>query len=143
MFNHSYGLYADVWAAWAELLINLSITLFMGIHYGIIGILLGKIVSVGIIVTLWKPYYLFSQGIKLPIKLYWYGTIKYHIIIVFSFSTTLLWSDMLPFSPEKSFIHFVLFAITNLIVFCVLLTIGFYFFTPGTKALFQRFKLRK
>lgn len=143
MFNHSYGLYADVWAAWAELFINLSITIVGGIYYGIIGILLGKIVSVGIIVTLWKPYYLFSQGIKLPINIYWYGTVKYHLIIAISFVTTLLWSHILPLTPEDSFIQFIYFAIANLAVFCTLLVVGFYIFTPGTKHLYQRIKLRK
>lgn len=143
MFNHSYGLYADVWAAWAELFINLSITIWGGIYYGIIGILMGKIVSVGIIVTLWKPYYLFSQGIKLPIKIYWLGTMKYHMIIAFSFFITILWSHLLPFTPAKDFLQFILFATANMIVFCTLITVGFYIFTPGTKHLYQRIKLHK
>jgi O-antigen/teichoic acid export membrane protein len=143
MFNHSYGLYADVWAAWAELFINLSITIVGGIYYGIIGILLGKIVSVGIIVTLWKPYYLFSQGIKLPINVYWSGTAKYHLIIAISFVITLLWSHILPLNPGDNFIQFIIFTIANLAVFCTLLVVGFYIFTPGTRHLYQRIKLRK
>lgn len=142
MFNHSYGLYADVWAAWAELFLNLSITIIGGICFGIIGILLGKIVSVGIIVTLWKPYYLFSQGIKLPITIYWSGTIKYHIIIAISFIVALFWSHILPLSPTKSILQFILFAIANMLVFCTILAIGFYIFTPGTKQLYQRIKFR-
>ena len=60
MYNHSHGLYADTWAAWVELILNLGITVGMGYYYGIIGILLGKIVSVLLIVVLWKPYYLES-----------------------------------------------------------------------------------
>ena len=143
MFNHSYGLYADVWAAWAELIINLSITIIGGIYYGIVGILLGKIISVGTIVTLWKPYYLFSQGIKRPIKVYWEGTVKYHIIIMFCFIGSLLWSQILPFTPEKNVLHFLLFATTNMLFFCTMLIVGFYLFTPGTKHLYQRIKLRK
>lgn len=140
MFNHSYGLYADVWAAWAELAINLSITIVGGIYYGIVGILLGKIISVGIIITLWKPYYLFSKGIKLPIKVYWSGTIKYHLTIAISFITTLFWSKFLPFVPEKNYMQFILFASTNMIIYCTLLALGFYAFTPGTKDLYQRMK---
>lgn len=141
MFNHSYGLYADVWAAWTELFINLSITVIGGIYYGIIGILLGKIVSVGLIVTLWKPYYLFSKGIKLPISIYWKGTLRYHFAIAICFTTTLLGSNILPFSPYENIIQFILFATANITVFCILLIGCFLLFTPGTKQLFQRIKL--
>lgn len=140
MFNHSYGLYADVWAAWAELFINLTITIVGGIYYGIVGILLGKIVSVGIIVTLWKPYYLFTKGIKLPVSIYWKGTIRYHIVIAVVFVVALLWSSLLPFNPNENFIQFILFATATMTIFCLLLAVSFYFLTPGSKHLYQRIK---
>ena len=143
MFNHSYGLYGDVWAAWTELAINLTITIIGGIYYGIIGILLGKIVSVGIIVTVWKPYYLFTKGIKQPVSIYWRGTLRYHIIIAISFGGTLIWSKLLPFSPHEDFSQFFLYAIANLLVFCTLLAGGFYFFTLGTRHLLQRINFFK
>ena len=143
MFNHSYGLYGDVWAAWTELFINLSITIIGGIHWGIVGILLGKIMSVGIIVTLWKPYYLFTKGIQLPVSIYWKGTLRYHVIIAVSFIVTLIWSHLIPLTPDQNFLQFILFAIANLLVFCLLLAGGFYLCTPGSKVLFQRIKLRK
>ena len=141
IFNHSYGLYADVWAAWTELFINLSITVIGGIYYGIIGILLGKIISVSLIVTLWKPYYLFSKGIKQPISIYWKGTLRYHFAIAICFTATLLWSNILPFNPYENFIQFIIFATVNMTVFCILLIGCFFLFTPGTKQLFQRIKL--
>ena len=46
MFNHAYGLYADVWSAWTELILNISITFTIGYYYGIIGIVVGKLFSV-------------------------------------------------------------------------------------------------
>ena len=63
MYNHSHGLYADVWAAWSELIINVVITIVAGYYLGIVGILLGKVASTLIIIVLWKPYYLFHSGL--------------------------------------------------------------------------------
>ena len=33
MFNHAHGLYADTWSAWAELILNVGITLIAGYFY--------------------------------------------------------------------------------------------------------------
>lgn len=75
MFNHAYGHYADVWSAWTELAINITITFSVGWAYGLYGILLGKIVSTLIIVVFWKPMYLFRSGFCLPYLAYWRGTL--------------------------------------------------------------------
>ena len=83
-FNYAHGLYADVWSAWAELIINVSITIFGGLKWGIIGILLGKITSLLAIVVLWKPYYLFNSGFKESVLIYWRGVLRNYAISVFS-----------------------------------------------------------
>lgn len=82
MYIHSFGLYADVWASWAEAITNIVITLIAATYLGIIGLLLGKILSVICIAFLWKPYYLFKNGIKQPFKKYWIGMAPYYIIFV-------------------------------------------------------------
>ena len=61
MYIGAYGLFSDVWAVWAELFLNIAITLCLAPFYGIIGILLGKIVSVFFIAIFWKPYFLFTM----------------------------------------------------------------------------------
>ena len=48
VFSSAYGLFADVWVAWIELAINIIITIFAGYHWGIEGILLGKVISTGL-----------------------------------------------------------------------------------------------
>ena len=58
----SAGLFADVWASWTELVVNIAVTLLLAPTYGIAGILLGKIISFGFISSFWKPYYLFNQA---------------------------------------------------------------------------------
>ena len=71
IFVAAYGIFSDVWAAWAELIINLCITLCLAPHYGIIGILLGKIISVTSISLIWRPYFLFTHGMHKPVSNYW------------------------------------------------------------------------
>jgi len=85
MYNHAYGLYADTWSAWAELIINISITIIAGYYYGIVGLLLGKIISTGIIVIFWKPYYLFTSGLKENYRVYWEGALRNFAVSALSF----------------------------------------------------------
>lgn len=65
MFNTAFGLYADTWAAWTEVILNVGITLSTAFYLGINGILLGKIISTSLIIALWKPYYLFPGDCEL------------------------------------------------------------------------------
>jgi hypothetical protein len=88
VFSSAHGLFADVWAAWTELAINVIITLIAGYYWGISGILLGKVISIGFIALLWKPYYLFSSGFHESYSLYWNGTSRNILVSIVSFAAT-------------------------------------------------------
>ena len=75
-FNHAYQLFGDVWAPIVEGIINLSLAFWLGSIWGLNGILLGVIFSLLATGLLWKPYYLFSNGLKVP-TIYFY----YHFVI--------------------------------------------------------------
>ena len=90
IFLGSAGLFADVWAAWAELILNLTITLLLAPSYGIVGILLGKTISFSLISIFWKPYYLFSQGFHKSVWEYWRGMTVYYILFSL-FAALSLW----------------------------------------------------
>lgn len=83
MYISACGLYSDVWAAWTELFLNLAITICLAPFYGIVGILLGKIVSVFFIAILWKPYFLFTKGLHQRLSVYWIGMLKYYLVFSF------------------------------------------------------------
>lgn len=86
IFIGAAGLFSDVWAAWTELIINISLTLLLAPTYGIAGILTGKILSVLFINMFWKPYYLFSQGFNKSVLVFWRGMTPYYTIFaVFTF----------------------------------------------------------
>jgi O-antigen/teichoic acid export membrane protein len=86
----AYGLFSDVWAAWAELALNIAVTLCLAPFYGIVGILLGKIVSIFFIAVFWKPYFLFTRGLKKNVGIYWRGMMPYYLLFAVFLVITLL-----------------------------------------------------
>lgn len=83
-FKNAYGLYADVWAAISEAIINLVVSLTLGSIYGISGIVAGTVFSLFFIGILWKPYYLFKHGFKENVLTYWKGLLPLIIIFICS-----------------------------------------------------------
>lgn len=90
MYISAHGLFSDVWAAWTELALNIAITLCLAPFFGIVGILLGKILSVFFIAMFWKPYFLFSQGLHQRVAVYWRGMMPYYLIFTVFTALTLL-----------------------------------------------------
>lgn len=115
MYNHAHGLYADTWSAWTELAINITVTVIAGYLWGIIGILLGKIISTGIIIVLWKPYYLFHSGLRLRYRFYWEGSIRNYLVSFVSFFITHL--------IINSYLAFKVLSFYTLTWYCILCTI--------------------
>ena len=142
-FNHAHGLYADVWSAWVELILNVSITIIVGIRLGIIGILLGKIISVGLIVILWKPYYLFTSGFKIQISTYWKGAIRYYLIFSISFIFGITINQMIYINPYNSFYSWILYSFISILAYLTINTTLFLCFAKGAKDSLKRIKFLK
>lgn len=145
MFNFAFGLYGDVWAAWVELFINVAITFTAGFYYGIAGILLGKIVSVFLIIVLWKPFYLYSSGFKIPYLHFWAGAVRYYIIFAIAFLGGTSISFYIPIDPYASYLNWILYAVCIVSTYIFIECSGLYLFAPGSKDLIKRinFKRRK
>lgn len=143
MFNHAYGLYADTWSAWAELIINLGVTITIGYYLGIIGILLGKTLSLAFIVLWWKPQYLFSQGLKLPLKVFWNGNIRYYIIFIISFVITIISSNYIKINPYLNWISLITYSFIIVIIYITINITFLYYFSIGTKDLISRIRFYK
>ena len=139
-FNYAHGLYADVWSAWTELIINVSITIVCGMMWGIIGILLGKIVSLLAIVVLWKPYYLFSSGFKMPIILYWKNALKNYAISGFSIGAAIYTLHVIPINPYVNLWNWLLYAFIGMLIFLALDLTATLLFAKGSKDLLYRIK---
>ena len=143
MFNHAHGLYADTWSAWAELVLNVGITIIAGYYYGIIGILLGKIVSVFLIVVFWKPYYLFTSGFKLPISVYWKGAIRYYVIFSISFIAVYQLNHIKIINPSTDWLYFIGYACILCACYLTINILLLFTFSKGLKDIILRMKINK
>lgn len=132
-FNYAHGLYSDVWSAWAELIINVSITIIAGLKWGIIGILLGKIISLLAIVVLWKPYYLFTSGFKESVFIYWKGVIRNYTISITAFALATYAVRYIPVNPYHSVWDWLLYAIMGMILFLIFDFSATLLFAKGAK----------
>lgn len=141
MFNHSHGLYADVWTAWTEGTINLTVTIISASIWGIPGILLGKIASTLPIVVFWKPYYLFSQGLELPVSIYWKATVRYYLVFFFTFIIFDFIIRITSILPSDNFMDFFLYALAITIPFTICYFILLLYTTNGMKDFICRFSI--
>lgn len=129
----SAGLFSDVWAAWTELFVNISVTLLLAPTYGISGILLGKIISFGFISSFWKPYYLFSQGFSKSVWEYWRGMMPYYLVFAV-FTIISLWLRYAVVNNQvDSFITLITFGVIIMTPLLALYFLLLFQFTTGMK----------
>ncbi len=88
-FKSAYALFWDIWAPITEVILNLSCSLIFGIIWGLKGIMLGTLISLIVIVILWKPYFLYKHGFKKNIFEYWKGFFNLFISLIFS--SSIIW----------------------------------------------------
>lgn len=142
-FNYAHGLYADVWSAWAELIINVSVTIICGLKWGIIGILIGKLASLIPIVGLWKPYYLFTEGLKEPVRTYWNGALRNYAISAFAFAAGYYSLQLIPFNPYKSIWEWFTYSVIGMVIFLLYDFTATFLFAKGAKDSLRRIKILK
>ena len=132
-FNYAHGLYADVWSAWAELIINVAVTIVCGLQWGIIGILLGKIASLVPIVVIWKPYYLFSAGFHRPVGIYWRGVLRNYAVSAFSIGGALAILRLVPLNPYHTIWEWIAYAATAMAIFLAIDLTATLLFAKGAR----------
>jgi hypothetical protein len=81
-FNHAFQLFGDIWSPVVESILNLSCSFILGSIIGLNGILLGILISLLATGLFWKPYYLFSRGLKAPTRYYYYQWISHIMILI-------------------------------------------------------------
>lgn len=142
LFINAYGLYDDIWAAYTEGLINITITLVVGYFYGLIGILLGKTISMILLVVLWKPYYLYHRGFNKKVALYWRNIMIHISILVVCLLINALIKKSLDWTITPTLIGIIKYASCIMLPIMMLYSFAVYFLCPGAKDLVQRIPLK-
>ena len=139
-FLFGFGLFYDVWAPVAEIIINLSVATICGALWGLPGVLLGGLTSQLLIVCIWKPYFLYSKGFKQSVWRYWKS------IAVYFGSILLAWAIMekcimplIAIQPSLSFVQWTEYAILIVASFSVICLANLLITTTGMRRFTLRF----
>jgi O-antigen/teichoic acid export membrane protein len=140
-FKNAYGLYSDTWAAAAEAIINLVVSLIFGSIWGIDGIILGTLVSLILIVVIWKPYFLYKHGFKKSVWTYWKGILPIVIVFCLSALIVLFIANYISYDIESTnFINWILYASKITFIVTIIYGILLYVFVKGFKVFVLRIK---
>ena len=133
LFVCSSGLYGDVWTSWAELIINIVVTLCLAPFFGIIGILLGKIVSVFFFNVFWKPNYLFSEGFHKSVWDFWRPMITYYGLFFIFTGLSIAIKDLMIDNYVDSWLSLIMMGILTYPILLLFYFISLFVFTRGMK----------
>lgn len=138
-FISAHGLFKDIYAPIIEAALNLSMSIFLGYYFGIIGVISGVVLSLVCVVVIWKPYFLFKHGIKEGgwqyIKMY----IKHIFIFAGSCLTATHILNLIFHSYDiNTYIRFAIYAITTLSLISFIEIILLYIFTTSMKNIAKR-----
>ena len=84
IFLGAYGLYHDIYAPVIEACLNIGCSILLGYYWGITGIIGGVVISLVVVVIIWKPYFLFKHGFKKKAYTYFCVYIKLILLIALS-----------------------------------------------------------
>lgn len=135
-FNHAYQLFGDVWAPIVEGIINLSFSFWLGTLWGLDGILLGVALSLLATGLFWKPYYLFSRGLKIPTVYFYYHFVIYLAILLFSLYSSIYIAECL--CTPYTIIEQILYRVSILLLFVFLSLLIFLIFTKSMRNFAKR-----
>lgn len=138
IFIGASGLFSDVWVAWSELFMNISITLLLAPSLGISGILLGKIISTGFISIFWKPYYLFTSGFHKSVLFFWKGMIPYYFVFFLNIGILIFLKLWVIDYFIHSFTSLVVYGIIFTVILVLIYFISLFYLTSGMKSFVLR-----
>ena len=143
-FNYGYGLFWDVWAPIAEVVINLGVACGCGAFWGLHGVLMGGIVSQILIVNIWKPYLLYHWGFKDRIWEYIFGILRLYAIILIPMMVVYFASNILvSFQNNNSFLNWITYSVIIAGSYSMITFILMYTCVPQFKGFVLRFKTNR
>lgn len=138
-FIAAYGLYNDIWAPVVEALLNIGCSILLGYFWGLTGILSGVLISLLVIIYMWKPYFLYKYGFKESITTYIFKYIKYFIIYGFSSFISIYLIDNFIHLSLNTYLNLCIFTIISLSIFSVITLLLLYLTDRSSRSFIHRF----
>lgn len=140
-FISAYGLYQDIGAPLIEAFLNIGSSILLGYYWGITGILLGSVSSLFLVVYLWKPYFLYRNGFREPVKEYSLKQLKFLLLIGCSYFATKLLLPILASDNILTFLDWTFYALTTVFVYGSISLLLFWLAERGMKNFVNRFQV--
>ena len=139
-FISGFGLYKDIYAPIIEALVNIILSILLGYKWGLDGILLGVLISQIIIVKIWKPYFLFKNGLLGYLKKYIILVLKHFLCLALSTMGTLLILPVIQFSVRNEIITLLINLLLSFSIFLSFIFLTLIIFKTGIIKFFRRIK---
>lgn len=140
-FLYAYGLFQDIWAPLVETVLNLGLSILLGYYYGLTGILSGVLISLLVIVCIWKPFFLYKYGFRENIGEYVIRLFKYFALIAVSYIFISWLSDCLFSNSVHSYSQWCLYAFKLLVLYAPFSLGLFLCMDKASRSYAVRFKL--
>lgn len=144
-FCYGSGLFADVWAPYAESAIMVLFSVVGGYTCGLSGVLWGPLASITIIIYIWKPYYLFSRGFKTSVVKYWqtFGNHALVSTVIYLVSSYLYEETIKSLITLNGWSGFIIEGVLFLTMLSALAFVCFYLTSKGFRDIVCRIKFSK
>lgn len=138
-FISAHGLFQDIYAPLVEAAINIGLSILFGLMFGIEGIMLGVLSSLIIVVCIWKPYFLFTQGLKISIWKYYIPVfIRVIVSVGIIYVTKIIVCMFMDCWPISSFITWITNAVITTIIVSIISSITFIAISQGFRDFINR-----
>lgn len=139
-YINAYGLYHDAWAPLVEMILNIAFSILLGSLYGLEGVIGGIFISLFAVVCCWKPYFLFTKGIKADVRIYFRRLFTRLLNMAFLFGVmSVIVASMLP-SKMVNFLEWGEYALLVFILSSFLSISTFCLFFQGMKDFVRRLR---
>ena len=139
-FLSAFGQFQDIWSPILETILNIGLSIILGSLFGINGIIGGVLISLVLIVFIWKPIFLFSFGLKINSVRYWLLNMKLFIGTFISFIIWHFAEEHTAIADINSWWEFCYKGGCNILIFCMPLIIYLLFVDTGLNAFIKRIK---
>ncbi len=138
-FIGGYGLFHDIWAPLVESIIFVVVSALFGYFYGLAGVLLGPAVSLMIVVYVWKPYFLYTQGFHIPFYRYFLMVGQHLLPLVVSYFIAVKLLSFIPLAIISPWLAWIVKASIFVVFEGVLSFVFYYIVSPAWRSLVNRF----
>lgn len=143
-FLEAYSLFQDVWSPVVECVLFVLFAIILGHSFGLEGVICAPVLSTLLVIYIWKPYFLFKQGLKRPITqyitLFFKNTLAAIIAIALSYLTINCLSDVISLSSH-SWLGWIIISIVFFVIASSCMAIAFYAISNDFRRFVSRLSL--